>query len=53
LSVGHDARQFPRLGNPATVIFPIDLNGKVHPYIVSEPGLPIETALSFSQANRP
>lgn len=34
--VRHDPGQFQRLGNPAPVIFPIDLYGKVHPYIVSQ-----------------
>jgi hypothetical protein len=33
--VRHDPGQFQRLGNPAPVIFPIDLYGKVYPYIVS------------------
>jgi hypothetical protein len=35
LPVGHHAREFKGLGNPATVIFPIDLDGKVHPSILS------------------
>jgi hypothetical protein len=35
LPVGHHAREFQGLGNPAAVIFPVDLDGKVHPYIVS------------------
>jgi len=33
LPVGPDAGQFQCLGNPAAVIFPVELNGKVHPFI--------------------
>src|SRR5579883_1286615 len=32
LPVGHYSGEFQRLGNPAAVIFPVDLNGKVHLY---------------------
>jgi len=35
LPVGHHAGEFQRLGNPAAVIFPVDVNGKVHHSIVS------------------
>ena len=38
--VRHDARQFQRLGNPPSVILPIELNGKMHASIVT--GLVLE-----------
>ena len=38
LPVSHDAGQFQRLRDPATVIFPIELNRKVHSLIVRQAG---------------
>ncbi len=35
LPIGHDAGQFQRPGNPPAVIFPVDFNGKVRPFIPS------------------
>lgn len=34
LSIRHNARKFQRFSNPAAVVFPVDLYGKVHCYIV-------------------
>ena len=39
LPVGHYAGEFQSLGYPTAVIFPVEFNGEVHPFIVRRKSL--------------
>ena len=46
-AVGHDAREFQRFGDPAPIVFAVQLDGKVHIVILQQ-----DTVLEWSHAAR-
>ena len=54
-AVGHDAREFQRFGDPAPIVFAVQLDGKVHIVIVQQavlPGVQLKTgAYSFASSS--